>query len=68
MLAATEDNLPKLQALADKYQTEMVVLGHSDGTGILKIWHDGQLVCELDCQRLHEAPRQQRTSTWNTPQ
>ncbi len=67
VLAATEDNLPKLQALADKYQTEMVVLGHSDGTGILKIWHDGQLVCELDCQRLHEAPRQHRTSTWNTP-
>lgn len=67
VFAATADNLPKLQRLADKYQTEMVVLGQSDGTGILKVWHDGQLVCDLDCQRLHEAPRQHRKSTWTSP-
>lgn len=67
VLAATKENLPKLQALADKYQTEMVVLGNSDGTGILKIWHEGNLVCELDCQSLHEAPRQKRKSVWTSP-
>jgi phosphoribosylformylglycinamidine synthase len=67
VLAATANNVPKLQALADKYQTEMFVFGKSDGTGILKIWHEGNLVVELDCQRLHEAPRQHRKSTWQTP-
>lgn len=67
VLAVEEKSLPQLEKLAARHQTEMVVLGHSDGTGILKIWHDGNLVCELDCQRLHEAPRQNRVSIWNSP-
>lgn len=65
VLAVEEKNLKKLEEIAERYQTEMTVLGHSDGTGILKIWHNGQLACELDCPRLHEAPRQHRTSVWN---
>ena len=67
VLAATAEHLPHLEKLAAKHQTEMVVLGHSDGTGILKVRHEGQLVCDLDCQRLHEAPRQHRRSVWQTP-
>lgn len=67
VLAAEEKNLPALQRLADIYETELCVLGKADGTGILKVIHQGQMVCELDCRRLHEAPRLQLKSTWTTP-
>lgn len=59
VLAVEEASLPELQALADMYQTEMCVLGESDDTGILKVWHEGELVCELDNSKLHEAPTRQ---------
>lgn len=59
VLAVEESSLPQLQELADMYQTEMCVLGESDDTGILKVWHEGQLVCELDNSKLHEAPTRQ---------
>lgn len=64
VLAVEESALADLQELARTYETECVVLGHADGSGILKVWHDGELVCELDCQKLHEAPRQKRASRW----
>jgi phosphoribosylformylglycinamidine synthase subunit PurSL len=64
VLAIEEKHLAALQKLADLYETEAIVLGQSDGSGILKVWHDGELVCELDCQRLHEAPRRHLTAQW----
>jgi len=67
VLAVEEDSLTELQKLADIYETEMTVLGHSDGSGILKVWHGGQLVCELDCRRLHEAPRRHLDAVWQSP-
>ena len=48
--------LPELRKLADTFQTELTVLGHSDDTGILKVWHKGELVCCLDNSKLHDAP------------
>lgn len=65
VLAVEEADVPRLRELADMHQTEMTVLGHSDGTGILKIWHHGALVCELDNARLHEAPRRHLVSSWS---
>jgi len=62
VLAVEESALPELQALADTFQTELTVLGHSDDTGILKVWHLGQLVCELDNSKLHDAPTRQLRS------
>jgi phosphoribosylformylglycinamidine synthase len=62
VLAVEEASLPELQALADTYQTELTVLGHSDDTGILKIWHHGEIVCELDNSKLHDAPTRQLQS------
>lgn len=56
VLAVEADKLPELQKLADTFQTELTVLGHSDDSGILKVWHDGNLVCSLDNSKLHEAP------------
>ncbi len=67
VLAVTEANVPRLRELSAMYETEMTVLGHSDGSGILKIWHHGTLVCELDNQRLHEAPRRHLKSEWTVP-
>ena len=62
VLAVEESSLPELQTLADTFQTELTILGHSDDTGILKIWHHGELVCELDNSKLHDAPTRQLQS------
>ena len=67
VLAVEEKDLPRLRELSAMHQTEMTVLGQSDGTGILKIWHHGSLVCELDNARLHEAPRRHLVSNWQGP-
>ncbi len=67
VLAVNESALDALQELAETYETECVVLGHADGSGILKVRHHGELVCELDCSKLHEAPRRHLTSRWTSP-
>ncbi len=67
VLAAREGSLAELQRLARIYETEMCVLGEADGSGILKVRHNGQMVCELDNSALHTAPRQHRTSEWTAP-
>ncbi|MDB6071617.1 MAG: fgam synth ii: phosphoribosylformylglycinamidine synthase ii [Verrucomicrobiales bacterium] len=67
VLSSDPANLPALQKLADIYETELAVLGSSDGTGILKITHGGNMVCELDCRRLHEAPRLNLKGVYNSP-
>jgi phosphoribosylformylglycinamidine synthase len=64
VLAVEESSLPELQTLADTFQTELTILGHSDDTGILKIWHLGELVCELDNSKLHDAPTRQLKSSF----
>ena len=56
VMAVEEKDLPELRKLADTFQTELTVLGHSDDTGILKVWHKGELVCCLDNSKLHDAP------------
>ena len=66
VLAVKEESLPALGELADKYETELTELGHADGSGILKVKHHGQTVCELDCSKLHDAPIRQMTSSWTS--
>ena len=68
VLSAEEKDLLALRELARIYETELTVLGRSDGTGILKISHHGKMVCELDCSRLHDAPRLILKANWTTPQ
>lgn len=67
VIAVEEKDLPELQKLADTYQTELTVLGHSDDTGILKVWHNGELVCSMDNSKLHDAPVKKLTSVFDTP-
>jgi phosphoribosylformylglycinamidine synthase len=64
VLAVEAASLPRLRELAAIYETELTELGHSDGSGILKVWHHGELVCELDCPKLHDAPRRQMKAQW----
>jgi phosphoribosylformylglycinamidine synthase len=67
VLAVEAASLPRLRELATIYETELTELGHSDGSGILKVWHHGELVCELDCPKLHDAPRRQMKAEWIRP-
>ncbi len=62
VLAVEEEVLPELRELAETYETELTDIGESDDSGILKVWHNGHLVCELDNSRLHEAPVRQLRS------
>ena len=67
VLAVEEKDLTKLAQLASCYQTNLAEIGYSDNTGILKVWHHDNLVCQLDNSRLHEAPIRQLTSNFNSP-
>ena len=65
--AVDEKNLTRLEKLAAMYETELTVLGKADGSGVLKVWHNDQAVCQLECSRLHDAPRREMSSRWETP-
>ena len=64
VLAVKQEHLPELEKLAQTYETELTVLGDADGSGILKVTHHGNTVCELDCSKLHTAPTRKLTSRW----
>ncbi len=64
VLAVKPESLPALQELADLYETELIELGDADGSGILKVTHHGETVCQLDCTKLHDAPIRQMASRW----
>jgi len=64
VLAVKPDSMGELQELADLYETEMIELGEADGSGILKVTHHGETVCQLDCSKLHDAPVREMTSRW----
>ena len=68
VLAVKEEALQDLRELADIYETELTELGNSDGSGILKVLHHGEMVCELDCSPLHDAPVRHLQSTYNSPE
>ena len=56
MVLAVSEFIAKIEELANIYETELTEIGNSDNSGILKVWHNGDLVCELDNSRLHDAP------------
>lgn len=64
VLAVKPESMGELQELADLYETEMIELGEADGSGILKVTHHGETVCQLDCSKLHDAPVREMTSRW----
>lgn len=66
VLAVKEESLGELRALAETFETECIELGFSDSSGLLKVRHHGELVCELDCNKLHDAPRRELVSSFRT--
>ena len=64
VMAVKPENVAELQRLADTFQTEMTVLGESNNSGVLRVWHGGELVCELDNSKLHDAPTKRLVSTF----
>lgn len=64
VLAVKPENLDELRKLADTFQTEMTILGESNDSGVLRVWHNGELVCELDNSKLHDAPTKHLTSVF----
>lgn len=64
VLAVNESALPELRKLADLYETELTELGTADGSGILKVTHHGNTVCQLDCSKLHDAPVRKLKARW----
>lgn len=67
VLAVKEESMPQLIELAEIYETELTEIGDSDESGILKVWHNDDLVCELDNSRLHDAPVRQLNSEYHVP-
>ncbi len=65
VLAVKPENLDELQKLSDTFQTEMTILGESNDSGVLRVWHNGELVCELDNSKLHDAPTKFLKSVFN---
>lgn len=65
VLAVKPENLDELQKLCDTFQTEMTVLGESNDSGVLRVWHNGECVVEMDNSKLHDAPTKQLTSVFN---
>ena len=64
VLAVKPENLDELQKLADTFQTEMTVLGESNDSGVLRVWHNGECVVEMDNSKLHDAPIKKLTSVF----
>ena len=64
VLAVKPENLDELQKLADTFQTEMTVLGESNDSGVLRVWHNGECVVEMDNSKLHDAPVKKLTSVF----
>ncbi len=67
VMAIEEHNLPALQKIADTWQSEMFVLAKADGSKRLKVWHYGQVVCDLPVDKLHGAPRREMRAQWRQP-
>ena len=67
VMAIEEHNLAALQKIADTWQSEMFVLAKADGSKRLKVWHYGQVVCDLPVDKLHGAPRREMRAHWRQP-
>lgn len=67
VMAVEEHNLPALQAIADKWQSEIFVLAKADGSKRLRVLHHGSVVCDLPVEKLHGAPRREMKSHWRQP-
>ena len=57
VLAVLPEKVARVIELAKVYDTEATDLGDVSGSEVLRVYHHGRLVCELDAGFLHQAPR-----------
>lgn len=67
VLGVEPGNWDRLVNLAAVYETECSVIGKVTGDGVLRVFHHGEMVCELDCSFLHSAPRKAMLSAYHRP-
>lgn len=57
VLAVEPDDLEELKELARIYDTNCDKIGESTDSSRLKVYYEGETVCDLDCDFLHSPPR-----------
>ncbi len=68
VLAVPPANLAQLQALADRWDVEVSVLGTFTGNQQLRVHYDGKVVADLPMHFLHDGlPRRQMQAVWQEP-
>jgi phosphoribosylformylglycinamidine synthase len=66
VLAVAPDKVGRIEELARIYETEAVVIGEANDSGRLVVTHGGTVVCDLDGEFLHEAPRKHLQAEYRT--
>ncbi|MCE7981432.1 MAG: phosphoribosylformylglycinamidine synthase subunit PurL [Caldilinea sp. CFX5] len=65
VIAVPPTNLPRLQALADRWDVEVSVLGSFTGDHQLRVHYNGALVADLPMSFLHDGlPRRRLQAVW----
>ncbi len=68
VMAVPPDKLAALQALADRWDVEICVLGHFTGDGQLRVHHAGKVVADLPMNFLHDGlPQRTLSAHWQEP-
>ncbi len=68
VMAVPPDKLAALQALADRWDVEICVLGRFTGDGQLLVHHAGKVVADLPMSFLHDGlPRRTLQAEWQAP-
>jgi len=68
LLAVPPDRLERLMAIMRKEDVEAAVIGEFTNDRRLKLYYDGNLVCDLDMEFLHNGlPQLEREALWQPP-
>jgi phosphoribosylformylglycinamidine synthase len=59
VLAVEPQHVARLQELARRYASECTDIGEITGRGVLEVYAQGQPVCALPAEALHDAPQRQ---------
>lgn len=65
VLAVKPENRDELKGLAEVYDTNCEKIGDVTDTERLRVFHEDELVCDLDCDFLHSPPRLNITSRYD---
>ena len=65
VMVVPPENLEEFQQICDEEEVELAVLGEVTDTHRLELFYNGQQVCDLDLDFMHDGtPRLKKTATW----